>query len=152
MELSRHHMPSCKKRWCVLFSWFCDSWVESSWNCMESSSLCINWMFYYRVWNRLWHRMQSCKERRCVLFCWFCDSWVESWWNCIASYFCMLDYALLEPYVTIHRIILESYDLFLGPKKNPTSQWAQWEHFSLSPLAGRIVILCVDLWASIVTG
>ena len=55
----------------------------------------------------------------------------------------MLDYALLEPYVTVHRIILESYNLFLGPKKNPTSQWAQ--HFSLSLLAGRIVILCVDL-------
>ena len=39
--------------------------------------------------------------------------------------FCMLNYALLELYVTVHRIMLELYELFSGPKKNPTSQWAQ---------------------------
>ena len=119
-----------KKTVCVIFLilWFVGRIM------MESSSLCINWMFYYRVWNHLWHCMPSCKERQCVLFYWFCDPWVESWWNCIASYFCMLDYALLKPYVTVHRIVLELYDLFWDQKKilpanglnENTSHWAHW--------------------------
>ena len=52
----------------------------------------------------------------------------------------MLNYVLLEPYVTIHRIVLESYDLFFGTKKKSYQPVG-----SMSPQAGRIVILCVDL-------